>query len=239
MIKIFKIAVVSIFILLLYFSNHIESEDNKKSELILSAVESKVMLGNTIYLSLIISGSDIDSIFKNDKFLTESMLKNDDPDFFWKNTEKNTSVKGFKYTFNIKPKKSGKFTIGPYSVDFQKKKLVSNTLTIEVINPPKSKKILVLSADNNTPKKHMDFKLEISGENEAIKDIEFINNDYLLQTSVSSGSTMTISFGAMTSNHSKSFTLKTLQKGKIIIDKNYFKNIPQGYKIIDLEIEIK
>ncbi len=230
-------------LLKLFFSyilsvNTVYAENSKEDKLTLTCVESKILLGNTVYLSLIISGGIVDNIIDD----SCSLLKPDDNETIYdyrQNSRINHKLKGFEYFFEVKPKKIGKYTLGPYTINFQNKELISNSLTIEIFNPPKSEKALFLSADNNAPKVNSEFSIELTGSNEWIKKIGFINNDFFKETSNSSSSSMTIINGIIKSKYSKKFILKALKPGKIIIDQNYFHNILDDFFIYNLEMRIK
>lgn len=231
--NIFKIIVYLFFVIFILESNEVIGESLSKTDLILISETNQVIKGNTLWLKLIITGNGADSVIKDTKNLNMYY-----DDIYEYNSFNFIQPGRFEYNFSIKPDKPGKLILGPYKIKFQDEMLVSNALTIDVVELSAKEKTLILKCDYKNPVSNY-CNITIEGSLECIEDIEFINNDYLELTGSSFSSRISKGDKIISSIYETTFMLKTKKNGKVKLTKKNFKNIPPDCKIQPLTIEIE
>lgn len=150
--------------------------------------------------------------------------------------ELNTSNQ-FIYTFSITPTKKGELILGPYSIDFNGKKLRSNTLELKIRSQLKENDVRITCVNKASPNEEV--IIELVGTKESLAKVKLIDSlNFFGHSSGSSSSTKVVD-GVKTSKYMVKFKLTFRQLGIYEIDKTWFDGIPEYLNVRSEKIKIK
>lgn len=170
-----------------------------------------------INLSLVIEGVDGKEMIQKEGF---SLISKDQ----------------FVYKFSITPEKKGALVLGPYELEFNGKKLVSNILKLKIRPRLKANEIKIHWPDEVSQNKKV--MVELIGTKEALKNVKVAeSNEYTCKVAGSS-SEMKYVNGEMKAKYTTRFYFVFKKAGKYVIDKSWFIGIPDYLSIRSEEIKV-
>jgi hypothetical protein len=166
-----------------------------------------------------------------ENFKMESIMKSTDFDFKW--------YKDFEYEFEIAAKKKGQLTLGPYDIDFNGKKLVSNNLVLTIVKQPTEENEIVLKCPEKATI-NQQIEIELVSFKTSLSDIKIKKDaSSIVIGKISSSSSTSMRDGKTEYVYTRKIEITFLEKGTYKIDEDWFDNIPTGYKITGCKIEIE
>jgi len=186
-------------------------------------------LSTKLYTNQYMVGEKINLILKMEYIPTGFIPESEDSEVITDNQ--------FIYAFSVIPKKAGTLKVGPYSFDFNGKKLTSNTLTLK-IQEEKNKNLVRITVPQKA-----------SVDQEVVIEL-YSTKESMLQMKVSQSPNFTVK---ATSTQSNSYANKDggyheyiLQKklvfhkaGVYKIDKSWFGNLPPYLELTEATIVIE
>lgn len=194
-------------------SNIVKAQDNYSYTIY--SLKDTIVQGESITLYLSVNG--IDKLMNNDTRLKsfESMEK---------------------FKFQIAPTQLGTHTYGPYKLKINKKKLVSNKITIEVVEQKDYKNELIVSIPD-TIYQDSTITFQFMNNKEYIS-LKLKENESFEVVSTSSSSKMSINEGMQFKEFSKSYKLKFVEPGLFIITKEMFEDASEDFQIKEKKVYI-
>ncbi len=143
----------------------------------------------------------------------------------------------FVYKFYITPKENGKLLLGPYSINFNDKKLESNQLELHIKAKLKANDIKIKSPSRAGIGEEIIIELTSTKEN--LAKIRILESKNFKGGFLSSSSNSTYKDGIMTTYYSVRFRLTFDIAGEYEINESCFENIPENLNLRSEKIKIK
>lgn len=209
---------------------NIDKPCNYKLEL--SCVENfKYTVGNGIIVYLSLKSNDIE-------ILNNKIVQDLDGDNLLVSPS-NSSGYEFRNQNNIKAKKAGKYTIGPYKLSIGNCELISNTIDIIVYEKPQTETPKFSYSESKISMKEFEekeFFITSNFEFELNKSIQ--NQGFDIKVGKTSISKSIVS-GVLTTTNNYSFKIIAKKAGIYRITKEYFDFLPENLDFKEIELEIK
>lgn len=144
------------------------------------------------------------------------IIKKGKPDI---GTSKTGLPDSFVYRFAVKPSKAGKLVLGPYELEFQGKKLLSNPVEITVYRIPGDIDYAFIGLSETEGKVGEPFKLRIEHNLDSVEDVMLKSSDTYKIKSKSSYTSFESKDGKMKNVYWKEYEITPLKKGVLRFDK--------------------
>lgn len=218
-------------------------------ELLLTTGNKMVRLGEPITFTLIIRGNAVSKIISGTKDMvpveqgTGGSIEIEgffEPDFFRRATSSPKPSEGFVYEFAIKPAAAGEITVGPYQIEFQGKKLVSNAFTIDVYEVPEDTLLIIIKPEALEAKKGEPFDLVIEHGIFGLEEIELKENpDFKVESKSTSKTFRSIEGSKDVIVSTTKFTITPLKEGEIKFDRESIADLPKDVYVPETLIRVK
>jgi hypothetical protein len=180
-------------------------------------VESKVQMQNEpFYIKLIIHDQGLkDSIAQNGLGLA-------DYDFLDKNSDE------FSCSVKVVPKDTGNIKIGPYKINYQGKKLISNSIYINV-KAKESNTVYFKVTPGAEPGESG--TIQIISEGDKSIDLKLKKSEYFAITGTSSSQSINIDHGKTKTRYSLTYSVVFLKEGTLTLSGDSFEKKPEGVAV--------
>jgi hypothetical protein len=210
-------------------SNYMIHGDEQAIKMKISSLNDQITLEEQVSLSVEISGLDL------------SKIEEQAPDFEMVPQEFLFQEKGLKLRGNLllKPKTLGEHVVGPIVLDIDGQRVESNVLKIDVVKSLAGQLTMMASSSKEPVEVGEEFevKLSCSGGSYGLKfDLGEIENLEVISHS-SSVTTSTIN-GKMTTSSSKTYKVKALKVGHVLIKRDDLKGLAESCEMKDLLIHV-
>jgi len=208
-----------LFVIITLFLLNVSFASSQELLLKLNSSSNKILVGETLDFSLIITPTDVDTI--TDSFQIESHHS-------------------FIMSVNFTAKKEGEFVIGPYEYEFEGKLLKSNTLKVSVENPnPDNSKIQIIIPEK--VKKKEEIVIKFISKSYRIPNIELKDSSLFSDYHTESSFSTTSMLGEKTITTESQLMLKFMinKKGTYIITRDWFVNLPDFIIFEEQELIVK
>ncbi len=179
----------------------------------LYSTKDTIFLGEFVKINLVING--FDELINQDKRLQSFESKE-------------------KFSFQVGPNVLGKHEFGPYKIKINRKKLVSNKISIVVIERSDYTNHLALTIPDSIYKDSI-IELKLSNNKEYL-NLEIKENENFKLVTKSSSSSMSMNQGIVLQEYSQTFKLKFIKPGEFVIKKEIFEESTKSFQIKEKKV---